>query len=168
VSNTSDQDVREAIVTAVSNELRSYADRGIFSNFSVKPGRKKAHRQFHFQWLTAVPFQLKLNPDMRVLELTDLLPAVPFRSDMDQAFRTFLTKRCAESIPEHRRLDGNRFHFKCSNRNQKLSVAIAFAAADAGAAVRTAINLIHEVFNNFLQEGPYQNYMVEVFNVAEE
>ena len=39
---------------------------------------------------------------------------------------------------------------------------------DAGDATKTAVNLFHEIFNNFLAEGPYQNYMVEVFNEPEE
>jgi len=39
---------------------------------------------------------------------------------------------------------------------------------DSSGVAKTAINLLHENFNNFLMEGPYQNYMVEVFNVPEE
>jgi len=39
---------------------------------------------------------------------------------------------------------------------------------DSAGVAKTAINLLHGNFNNFLMEGPYQNYMVEVFNVPEE
>ena len=169
VTKLAQADEFKAIVSAVTNELRSYADRGIFSNFSVRPsgaGAGLVHYRFH--WLTDSSFHIKLNPARRVLELQELLPAVPFRSQMDKAFRQFLTGRAANSVPEHRRLDDQRFQFKCSNRQQKLSVAITFAPGDAAGATRSAVNLIHEVFNNFLQDGPYQNYMVEVFNVAEE
>ena len=38
---------------------------------------------------------------------------------------------------------------------------------DSAGVAKTAINLLHGNFNNFLMEGPYQNYMVEVFNVPE-
>jgi hypothetical protein len=39
---------------------------------------------------------------------------------------------------------------------------------DSSGVAKIVINLLHEIFNNFLMEGPYQNYMVEVFNVPEE
>ncbi len=39
---------------------------------------------------------------------------------------------------------------------------------DSSGVAKNVINLLHENFNNFLMEGPYQNYMVEVFNVPEE
>ena len=39
---------------------------------------------------------------------------------------------------------------------------------DTAGVAKTAINLLHGNFNNVLMEGPYQNYMVEVFNVPKE
>ena len=39
---------------------------------------------------------------------------------------------------------------------------------DSSGVAKNVINLLHEIFNNFLMEGPYQNSMVEVFNVPEE
>jgi len=47
-------------------------------------------------------------------------------------------------------------------------VSIGFLRDDAHLAVKASVNLLHEIFNNFLVEGPYQNYMVEVFNLPEE
>ena len=53
--------------------------------------------------------------------------------------------------------------------NEKiLSVIIGFSEEDAAEAAKTTVNLLHEIFNNFLVEGPYQNYMVEFFNEPEE
>ncbi len=158
----------QEVFSAVRSELQSYADRGIFQNFSVAEGKAGNAAEFRFNWLSAAPFQLKLNAAKSELELKNFLPAVPYRSDMDRAYRQFLTERCAASLPAHRRLDSERFSFQCKNRQAKLSVIIGFSENDGGEAARTAINLLHETFNNFLMEGPYQNYMVEVFNVPEE
>ncbi len=158
----------QEIVKAVSSELQNYADRGIFQNFSQVPSSKGGIVDFRFSWLADSPFHLKLNSSKPELELKDVLPAVPFRSDMDKAFRTFLRQRSDVSIPPHRRLDVERFAFNCRNRQQNLSVIIGFRPGDAGDATKTAVNLFHEIFNNFLAEGPYQNYMVEVFNEPEE
>ena len=157
-----------AVAEAVKTELQSYADRGIFSNFAVSESTRGEELEFRFNWLTEAPFLLRLKPRKQELELKDILPSVPFRSSMDQAFRKFLRARSDESVPAHRRMDDSRFSFSCQNRKQKLSILIGFNNEDAGAAARTAVNLLHEVFNNFLMEGPYQNYMVEVFNVPEE
>jgi hypothetical protein len=156
------------VFSTVKSELQSYADRGIFQNFSVAEDEAGNTAEFRFNWLSEAPFQLKLNTAKSELELKNILPAVPYRSDMDRAYRQFLTERCDASLPAHRRLDSERFSFQCKNRQAKLSVIIGFSENDGGEAARTAINLLHETFNNFLMEGPYQNYMVEVFNVPEE
>jgi|GEM_PF-1208650 len=156
------------VAEAVKTELQGYADRGIFRNFTVSDSARGAGMDFRFDWLTESPFLLRLNPRKPELELKEILPSVPFRSSMDREFREFLRARCDESVPAHRRMDSSRFSFNCQNRNQKLSILIGFNNEDASAAARTAVNLLHEIFNNFLLEGPYQNYMVEVFNVPEE
>lgn len=155
------------VFSSVRSELQTYADRGIFQNFSVSDPRG-GKAEFRFHWLAEKPFQLNLNVNKCELEIKDVLPAIPYRSDMDKEFRDFLTARSDASIPEHRRLDSNRYSFQCKNRDKALSVLIGFESDDAGDAAKTSINLLHEVFNNFLMEGPYQNYMVENFNVPEE
>lgn len=157
-----------AVAEAVKTELQGYADRGIFSNFTVSESSRSEELEFRFNWLAEAPFLLRLKTHKQELELKDILPSVPFRSSMDQEFRNFLKARSSESIPGHRRMDDSRFNFRCQNRKQKLSVLIGFDDQDAAAAARTSVNLLHEIFNNFLMEGPYQNYMVEVFNVPEE
>ena len=58
--------------------------------------------------------------------------------------------------------------FLVGTDGKKRSVIIGFNQVDAGGGAKNAINLLHEIFNNFLMEGPYQNYMLEVFNVPEE
>jgi hypothetical protein len=158
----------QEVAAAVRAELQNYADRGIFQNFSVIESNSGSSVEYRFHWLAESPFRLKLNADKSELELKDVLPAVPYRSAMDRAFRDFLLARCDDSIPAHRRLDGERFNFTVRNRQQNLSVTIGFDPADSTVAAKTAVNLLHEIFNNFLQEGPYQNYMVEEFNVPEE
>lgn len=156
----------QTVIEAVSSELQSYAHRGIFQNFSQAPSATGV--DFRFHWLTEKPFHLQLNSKKSEIVLKAVLPAVPFRSDMDKAFRDFLNQRCDSSVPAHRRLNADRFDFNCRNRQKTLSVGIAFQSQDAADAAKTAVHLLHEIFNNFLLEGPYQHYMVEVFNVPEE
>ena len=149
------------------SELQTYADRGIFQNLSCNNIENKVS-EFKFHWMTDKQFSLRLNVIKHQLELKNILPSVPYRSDMDNAFREFLLSRCAEEIPFHRRLDGKRLTIKAKNKNGDVSVLIGFSEFDSRLAVKTSINLLHEIFNNFLVEGPYQNYMVEMFNLPEE
>ena len=155
------------ISDAVRSELQNYASRGIFQNFCVS-NPNASNLNFKFNWLAKNPVSLLLNTQKCQIKLQDVLPAVHFRSDMDKAFREFLGSRSALSVPSHRRLDEDRFAVQVENRRQNLSVIVNFAEEDAGEAARVSINLLHEIFNNFLIEGPYQNYMVEVFNEPEE
>ncbi|HJO12472.1 MAG: hypothetical protein QGG67_20525 [Gammaproteobacteria bacterium] len=157
----------QELAKAVRTELQGYADRGIFQKFAVRDAGGGVV-EFCFNWLAEAPFYLRLNTNKPELELKDVLPSVPFRSEMDKALRKFIVSRSDEALPDHRRLDASRFDFTCRNRQGKLSIRIGFAPHDGPAAAKTAINLLHEIFNNFLLEGPYQNYMVEVFNVPEE
>ena len=149
------------------SELQTYADRGIFQNLSCNNLGDKVS-EFKFHWMTDKQFSLRLNVTRHELELRNILPSVPYRSDMDSAVRGFLLSRCTENIPVHRRLDGKRLSMKAKNKNGDVSVLIGFSEVDSRLAVKTSIKLLHEVFNNFLVEGPYQNYMVEVFNLPEE
>ena len=151
----------------VRSELQIYASRGIFQNFSVSNSGSKNFK-FKFDWLSKNTFSLRLNTEKCQIELQDVLPAVHFRSDMDKAFREFLGSRSALSVPSHRRLNENRFAIQVKNRRQNLSVIVNFSKKDAAKAAKVSVNLLHEIFNNFLVEGPYQNYMVEVFNEPEE
>ena len=95
----------------VRSELQTYADRGIFQNFSSSDLGGK-FSEFKFHWLTEKPFLLRLNVAKHELELKSVLPAVPFRSDMDKAFRNFLVERCSEGVPDHRKIDAKRFSIK--------------------------------------------------------
>ena len=149
------------------SELQAYADRGIFQNLSCNIIGENIS-EFKFHWMTDKQFTLRLNVIKHELELRDILPSVSFRSDMDNAFRGFILSRCTKEIPIHRRLDGERLNIKAKNKNGNVSVLIGFSESDSCLAVKTSINLLHEIFNNFLMEGPYQNYMVEVFNLPEE
>lgn len=156
------------LVLVVTAELQRYADKGTFTNFGIIENTSAKSVEFKFHWLAQRPFSLILKPEKKQLVLNELLPAVPYRSEMDTAFREFIVQRCSPDIPAHRRLDDKKLSFRCQNQSQNLSVTIDFKPKDTVLAATTAVNLIHEVFNNFLIEGPYQNYMVEVFHVSEE
>lgn len=155
-------------VAEVKEALQEFADRGVFTQFKVSEPGGSRPADFQFQWLAESAFHLKLYESKRQLVIHKVLPGVPFRSSMDKEFREFLAGRSDKSVPRHRRLDSKRFSPQCRNSKGAISVALTFKKGDGSEATRTAISLLHEIFNNFLMEGPYQNYMVEIFGIAEE
>jgi hypothetical protein len=164
--------VAELVTTAVTENLRDYADRGVFRNFSVidlaKSPRATQLTDYQFNWLSEAAVKMRLDPLNGSLRIIDILPGIPYRSAMDKALREFIHQRCDAQLPDHRRLDNEQIKFRLSNRRQTVSITLEFDLDSAALAARSAVQLLHEIFNNFLQEGPYHNYMVEFFNEPEE
>ena len=163
----------EQVIANVQSVLSGYAERGIFQKLSKQEeiGGKKignAVTTFEFRWLTDRNLCLKIDSNRNKLELVSVLPAVPARSHMDKQFRIFLKERCDKTLPLHRRLDDERFTFKCTNKKQNISISISYVSGDEVEASKTAVKLYHEIFNHFLMDGPYQNYMIEQFGISEE
>ena len=84
------------------SELQTYADRGIFQNLSCNNLGNNVS-EFKFHWMTDKQFSLRLNLVKHQLELRNILPSVPYRSDMDNAFREFLLSRCRAELYLHSR-----------------------------------------------------------------
>lgn len=157
----------DTVCDNVTSQLRSYADRGVFRNFHVE-NTVAGRVEYRFKWLMDQPLNLICDANRAQIKLVNLLPAVPYPSAMDQAMRQFIRSRAESNVPAHRRLDNGRFQVRLENRQEKVSLLLEFSADDAAEAARCCINLVHEIFNNFLLEGPYQNYMIEQFAISEE
>ena len=151
---------------AVHRALRSYADRGVFRGFSCRE-RARGRCEFSFRWLADADFTLVFDPEKRELTIRDLLPNVPYRSDMDRAFRAFLRERADASLPAHRRFDPEQLSLRCTNRAGRISITASVHDGDFDRATRRSISLVNEVFHGFLR-GPYFDYMVENFGEPEE
>lgn len=157
----------ELVCDKVTKQLRSYADRGVFRNFHVE-STVKGRVEYRFKWLNERPLNLICDANKTQIKLVNLLPAIPYPSAMDRAIRQFISNRGEPGVPVHRRLDNARFPVRLVNRQENVSLTLEFSADDATEAARCCVNLVHEIFNNFLLDGPYQNYMIEQFGLSEE
>jgi hypothetical protein len=156
----------EAFVADVRDALREYADRGVFRSFAERslPGGRC---ELRFGWLGESVVRLRVDPRARSLTLVDLLPNVPYRSQMDRALRRFLRDRGAADLPDHRRLDAQLATLRCTNRKGTVSIELALHEAQPAWAAKRAVSLVNEIFHGFLR-GPYHQYMVENFDEPEE
>jgi len=152
---------------AVTDQLRSYATRGVFREFSVRP-LPSQRVEFRFVWLTNRPIHAVFDARTSVLKLVSLLPGIAPRSPMDRALREFITERFSTKLPAHRRLSRTLVRdIKCTNHNSALSLSLTLNRRQPAEGAKQTIHLISEIFQSFLA-GPYHEYMVVNFEISED
>jgi hypothetical protein len=152
---------------AVTEQLKSYATRGVFREFSAIPAGSQ-RVEYRFVWLSSRPIQAVFDAKSNVLRLVDLLPGIKPRSPMDRALREFLADRFSARLPTHRRLSKTFIReLKATNREEAISLSLKLNSRQAGEGAKQAIHLVSEIFQNFLA-GPHHEYMVREFDIPED
>ena len=146
--------------------LREYADRGIFRGFGASTDRN-GNLECRFLWHGPESHRLRFDPRRGALTFVDLLPGVPYPSEMDRALRAFVAGRASNDLPDHRRIDPAKASCRCRNRAGNVSIEVLCLDGDVEYATNKAVKLVNEVFLNFLA-GPYDGYMIEHFGAPEE
>ncbi len=148
-------------VDAISESLRGYAQRGLFSAFSENSVRGK--REFRFRWHLNHEFVLEVDEKRKTITARDLLPNVDYPSDLDRAVRQFVKDRASPDLPEHRRVDAKQAEAKCQNRQSVMSIVLTVKQGDG---LKTFLTLLNDLFA-YLQM--YQVvYLQDVFGLPEE
>jgi hypothetical protein len=154
-------------LTSVRTALEHYASRGSFHSFSEVPARgRKA--EFRFVWFRDVKFRVVFDPDSRTLTFVELMPGIAARSEMDRHFRAFILEHTDRTRPSHRRVDPKQVGVTVVNRRGALSLTFAFKTRDTAIAVRKAVHLVHDVLQDFLNDGRYVQYNIDHFNLNPE
>jgi hypothetical protein len=148
----------------VHETLTAYARRGIFrayGNATSEHGRSR----FSFRWHTDVPMNLVYDPARGELTFRELLPSVGSRSRMYRELKQFLESCTSPALPPHRRIDARKVGVKLRQRAGTVSLIVSLNPSHPEYGVRKAVNLIHELFVDFLRRPMYFHYMVEHFNL---
>ena len=151
----------------VRRALQGYAARGSFTSFS-EVSTRGARAEFHFRWFRDVKFRVVFDAARRTLTFLDVLPGVPARSDMDRDLRRFIRGRSAPSVVSHRRFDGRRVRVTCTNRGGSISLVFYLTPRHVELGVRKAVNLVHEIMMDFLNDGRFVQYQVDHFRLDPE
>jgi len=151
---------------SVEQELRRYADRGVFRSFDAKQGRA-GKRRFTIAWLGPRSQELLFDAKRSTLTFPGLLPNLPAQSGMYRELRVFLKSRASDELPDHRRIDPDRAVANCTNRKGSVSLTVASIDGDLSYATRKTLSLVNEIFLGFLR-GPYHEYMAANFDEPEE
>lgn len=151
-------------VAVVRQTLAGYAERGIFRAYGdVRSDRGRSY--FSFRWHTEVPFDLVFDPARRELIFRNLLPEVGARSAMYADLKTFLRARSSPAVPAHRRIDPRKAGVKPRQRAGSVSLVMSLRDGHLEYGVRKAVNVIHELFVEFLRHPLYHEYMVKHFGL---
>lgn len=84
---------------------------------------------------------------------------------MYREFKEFVASRHSETLPEHRRVDPAKARVKCGNRGSNISLTLTVEDGDFEYGVRKLIHVVHETYLDFLPDGRYYDYMLEIFNL---
>ncbi|MEW6130324.1 MAG: hypothetical protein AB1757_25030 [Acidobacteriota bacterium] len=145
----------------IRESLQTYADRGIFREFSEsKTG------QFHFVWLLHREMNLQVDTATQTLRFKQLLPGIPTGSALHAELKKFLTERHDRRLPEHRRVDRRRAEVSCSSRGGMVSISLKVKKNQYTYGVNRLVNLIHDLFVYLRDKHP--DYLVENFDVPQE
>ena len=123
---------------------------------------------FRFNWFRDVPFKVTFDSATRTLTFLDLLPEVPARSAMDRDLRTYVMSRESRSLPDHRRIDPRRVDVTVRNRGGRVSIVFRLHQQHIEYGVRKSVNLVHEIFTDFLSDARFAPYQVEHFRLDPE
>jgi hypothetical protein len=153
-------------VAIVSDQLTTYARRGVFRSFSQTQADGK-QADFRFYWLWNLPFHLSFDGKRKTLSFKNLLPGVLAGSELNTKLKAFIKGRSANDQPEHRRLDAKRVSIRYSNLRGNVSLTFLVVGNEYEYGVKTALNLINEIFVGFLNVH-FPKYAAEHFRRPED
>lgn len=153
-------------IARVGDVLEEYAQRGVFRSFARGPVNKGV-ASYRMLWHHDRVYELAFDPAKNILRFTGLLPDVPTDAPMYKALRAFIRKRQSEQMPEHRRIDPEKAQVRTYNRGGAVTLTIQAKDSDLEYTTRKLINLVHEIFLDFLHTGHYE-YLVESFGLNED
>ena len=156
--------VQTDAIRIVANTLEHYAHRGVFRGFS-KVSERGDKALFRMVWHHDHKFDCMFDPATATMRFPALLPQVPAGSEMDKAFREYVKSRQSANLPDHRRIDPARAKLTVANRAGTISLSLKVLDGGYEYGVRKLVNLVHEIFLDFLYDGRYFQYLVDVFGL---
>jgi hypothetical protein len=148
----------------VGDLLEAYAGRGVFRGFSRHDSGGRV-AVFHLLWHRDQLFEWAWNNARQTLRISCVLPAVPARSPMYREFKTWLKARQDDALPDHRRCDRSKVSLKTYNRGGDVALTLHVIDSDVQYGVSKLVNLVNEIYLDFLSSGLYFDWLLETFDL---
>ena len=154
--------VPEPLRTKVDETLEVYANKGVFRSFSSILRSNKAVT-YRMKWHKERFYDLIHDVGKHSLRCPVVLPKAP--KPMYEEFKKFVASRQSEETLAHRRIDPTRVRISYALKNGNISLLFISKDRDLEYATQKLINLMHEVFMDFLRDGLYYEYMIDTFDI---
>ena len=148
----------------VGDLLQEYAERGVFRGFS-RQRQTRQKGEFRVRWHRDQVFQWDYDRRRRSIRVASVLPAVPSGSAMDREFRQWLRARQDPALPAHRRYDPARLALRAYNRGGEVGLTVRKMGEGLGQGVRRTVSLVNEIYLDFINRGPYFDWLLETFDL---
>lgn len=148
---------------AIGQLIEDYAARGVFRAAAQPPHPGK--EIFRIVWFRGQEMTLELDARAKRVQLADVLPCITPRSRLDRQLREWLRGRTASELPAHRRIDPMQFQLKLSNRAGQMRLGIASASGDLSAATDKLLQLVNELYLDFLAAPERFDWIQEAFDL---
>jgi hypothetical protein len=148
----------KAPMNVVREQLKHYADRGIFRGFT-----ETGNGAFKFAWLINQEMELNVDTTTHLLKFKRLLAGVSAGSALYSDLKSFVEHRHDPDLPAHRRIDRKRAEASCANRGGVVSVCLKVKNNQYAYGIKRIVNLVHELFLHLRQN--YPDYLAENFDV---
>jgi hypothetical protein len=150
-------------LSAVTDALQAYADRGVFRGFRATPGAR-GRIAYEFMWLTRKALHADYDSRSRTIRFAELLPAI------DRAIAAEVTAildaRRNRNAPNHKRIDGRRVRVAGTVRRGAYSLQMLVRGDNHEYAVSTALNVINEIVVALREH--HHEYLIEHFGLSAE
>jgi hypothetical protein len=143
-------------LSAVTDALQAYADRGVFRGFRATPGAR-GRIAYEFMWLTRKALHADYDSRSRTIRFAELLPAI---------VTAILDARRNRNAPNHKRIDGRRVRVAGTVRRGAYSLQVLVRGDNHEYAVSTALNVINEIFVALREH--HHEYLIEHFGLSAE
>lgn len=144
--------------------IEDYVGRGVF-RAAAQPSSRKGREQYRIVWFRDQRMDLHVDTRRARASLSGVLPSIHPRSKLDRALRAWLRSREAPELPAHRRLDPDQFQAGLRNTAGNIQLTIVSLAHEPTQAVRKLLNLVNELYLDFLAAPARYDWIVEAFDL---
>jgi hypothetical protein len=144
----------------VSNVLDGYLNRGFFCALS-KLSESPKLTAYTVVWHRNRRLLLEIDYESRTITVENLLPGLTLESPMGRDLVAFLGEFRSRRMPRHRRIDARIGAVHCIEGEGGVSLSLAMRGTNYEAGVRKIVQIVHELFLDFLLSGPYRQYQID-------
>ena len=144
----------------VSNVLDGYLTRGFFRALS-KLSESPKLTAYTVVWHRNRRLLLEIDYESRTITVENLLPGLTLESPMGRDLIAFLGEFRSRRMPRHRRIDARIGAVHCIEGEGGVSLSLAMRGTNYEAGVRKIVQIAHELFLDFLLNGPYRQYQID-------